>query len=241
MSNAKNSSGPNLATIILGGATLIGGYFLVNKSITDGKAQDEATKLVSDTPTKQASLINLFLGSLIQRPNTTELVALARSITDWPAVVKAYANLYKGENVEVAIREKLQLWGGYTDFLTALSKKGLPGTTTDNIVVQPKVTGNVKGDKLLLDDSKYDVEYYKNWQDYPVKKLATVPKGKVDPAKRTVTFQQAYEASYAGSSVKASLYQIALSNGLLVWVNRDRNIMKKAAVKGLAGAYANII
>lgn len=240
MSTEKKSGGSNLIGLGLLAAASIGGYFLVSKSIKEGNAQDEAQKLVTDTPTKQASLINLFLGSMIQRPNTTELVAIARTITDWPAVVKAYSNLYKGENLEAAIREKLQLWGGYTDFINALSKKGLPGTTTDNIVVAPKTTGNKKGDKILLDDSVYAVDYYKNWQDYPVKKLATVPKGKVDPTKRTVTFLQAYEAAYAGSTVKTTLYQVSLSNGLVVWVNRDRNIMKKAPVKGL-GALNNIV
>lgn len=239
MSTEKKSSS-NLLGLGLLAITALGSYFVFGKSIKEGNAQDEAQKLVSDTPTKQASLINLFLGSILQRPNTTELVAIARTITDWPAVVKAYANLYKGENLEEAIREKLQYWGGYTDFINALSKKGLPGTTTDNVVVAPKTTGNKKGDKILLDDTVYAVDYYKNWQDYPVKKLATVPKGKVDPAKRTVTFIQAYEAAYAGSSVKTTLYQVSLSNGLVVWVNRDRNIMKKAPFKGL-GALYNVV
>lgn len=240
MTTEKKSGNANLLGLGLLAIAGVGGYFMVNKSIKAGNAQDEAQKLVSDTPTKQASLLNLYLGSMIQRPNITELVKIARSITDWPAVVLAYSNLYKGENLEAAIREKLQFWGGYSDFISALSKKGLPGTTTDNIQVIPKVTGNKKGDKILLDDTTYPVEYYKNWQDYPIKKLAVVPKGKVDPTKRSVTFLQALEASYAGSTVKTTLYQVSLSNGLVVWVNRDRNIMKKAQVKGM-GALYNIV
>ena len=229
----SKSSGINLASVLLISVLSFGGYFLYSRNKTQTTANEEAQKLL-DKPTQWASRINYFLGNMIQMPNVPELVAIAREITDWPGVVIAYKNLYNS-NIEEDIKTKLQIFGGYQDFLTALSKRGLPGTNTGNILVEPKKTVVQKGQKLLLDNSKYPVTYFRDWREYPVKPLASVPIGKLDPKKKSVTFLQALDATYAGSTVKVSLYQISLSNGQVVWVNRDKNIVKKTGTAGLIG------
>lgn len=226
-----SNSGNSILTIGIFSILSIGGY-LFYTNWKKGKSEEESKKLVEDEPTRQAAAIKNYLGSWYQIPNVTELVNIARQIKDWPAVVAAYSKLYNS-SIEEDVRSSLQKFGGYNDFIAALQKKGLPGTNTDNLTVKSKETGLKKGDTILLDDSKYDVVYYKDYKDYPVKKLATVPKGKVDPKKRAVKFVQALEANYSGTGVNTSLYQVTLANGMNVWINRDRNVLKKATVKGL--------
>jgi hypothetical protein len=234
MRNQPANSGLNLTTLALLAASAVAGVFLWNKSKASNNAEDESKNIVDNEATRIAAQIKFYLGNLIQRPNVEEIIKLARAIKDWPAVVTAYSRLYAGENLEATIRKSFQIWGGYQEFLTALSKKGLPGTSTDNIVVKP-AQPHKKGDKILIDDSAFDVVYFKDWKDYPTKPLATVTKGRFIPSAKTVTFIQALEAQYAGSTVKTLLYQIQLGSGLQVWVNRNRNIAK-TTVKGLGQA-----
>jgi hypothetical protein len=239
MRNQDKNNGLNMTTVLLLALTVGGGFLLFRNSIKAKNAEEQQKFLVDDEPTRIASQIKYFMGGFLQRPNVDAIISLARTIKDWPAVVSAYSRLYGGENLEETIRTSLQKWGGYQEFLLAISKKGLPGSNTDNLVAQPKDVTLKKGDRIIIDDSTWDVVYYKNWQDYPTKELVRIPKGRFNPAAKTVTFLQAYEAQYAGSAVKTLLYQIQLSNGSIVWVNRNRNIMKRT-VKGL-GAINNIV
>lgn len=211
-----------------------GGGFYYFKRKKDSDAQDAAKQLL-DEPTRQASLISSNLGAWYQSPNLPAILEVARQIKDWPAVVTAYSLLYRGANIEEDVKSAFSKHGNYQDFITALSKKGLPGNNSGSVVVKPAVTATKKGDKLILDNSKFPVVYYKTWQEYPGKPLSTIPVGRLDPKKAAVTFLAKLEAAYAGSSVKANLYQIQLSAGTVVWVNGDRNIRKRAGTAGVYG------
>ncbi len=225
------SSGLGIALLI---TMLAGGGFYFWKKQRDDQAKDEAKKLL-DEPTQQASLINSNLGAWYQKPNLPAILQVARQIKDWPAVVTAYNLLYKGANIEEDVKNAFSKHGNYQDFLTALSKKGLPENQTGTVVVKPAVTATKKGDKLILDNSKFPVIYYRDWKEYPAKPLSTIPVGKLDPKKATVTFLAKLEAAYAGSTVKANLYQVQLIGGTIVWVNGDRNIRKRTGAAGIYG------
>lgn len=231
----NNNNSPSLVPYVgLGGLALVA-FFMFKNAWANQNAQNQSGQIVEDLATQQASLFRKYIGTWYQGENEQAIVELAKEVKNWPAVVKAYATLYKGENLENDIRKALDD-SQYKAFLANLQAQGRNTTGSGGGYIKPIEVTVKKGQILLLDDSLYAVTYYKNVQDYPSKPLVTVPKGKLDPKKASVVFQQAYEMQYAGGgAVKVLLYQVKLSTGLIVWVNREKNIKKKATVKGLTG------
>lgn len=223
--------GMSIAQAILTMGIIAGGIWWISGIISKSNSQQAAAELSTDGNANLASQIHFQIGKWYQSSNTDAILAIAKQIKDWPGVVRAYAALYQGDNVEAALQSAFSNKGGadgYKKFLDNLAYKGQPQNKSGTGVTKPIVTAltpNVS--RVLLDSSRYQVQLFRNISDYPGTPYIIYPIGTVMNAAGNI-FIQAQEFNYVGSTIKTTLYQIKLLNGTLVWINRDRNIIHKA-------------
>jgi hypothetical protein len=227
----RSRGGMSLGEAIFGLGILAGFGWWITGKISSANSQQTAAELNTDDNAKAASQIKFQLGKWYNRANTDAILAIAKTIKDWPGVVKAYAALYNGDNIETDLRSAFNSSGGpngYQTFLNNLAYKGLPQNNSGSGVFKPvsipNLTPNVT--KLFLDSSRFPVKLYRNFNDYPTIPYIIYPKGTQMNASGNV-FVQAQEFSYINSTIKLPLYQIKLLSGTLVWVNANINIIKK--------------
>jgi hypothetical protein len=211
------------AFAILGGAGLA--VWGISTLVSKANAQNTAGALSDDVYAQWASSLKNLIEGYTSDADIENMITIAGQITDWKKVVDAYAKLTGGKNLESDASGAMGP-DQYTRFLRALQVKGRQTSTSGNVAVQNKNPRYVPGTtKVLIDSSKEPVQFFKNTTDYPAKPYVTLPKGSnMDP--KGYTYWGEVTANYVGSSVTVTLYQISLSNGTKVWINRDRFIKK---------------
>jgi len=227
----RSRGGMSIGEAIFGISILFGFTWFISNKISSANSQQTAEELNTDDCAKAASQIKFQLGKWYNRANTDAILAIAKTIKDWPGVVKAYAALYNGDNIETDLRSAFNSSGGpngYQTFLNNLAYKGQPqnnsGTGVTKSIQIATLTPNVS--KVFLDSSRYAVKLYRNLTDYPSTPYIIYPKGTQMNAGGNV-YVQAQNFNYVGSAINVPMYQIKLINGTLVWVNANINIIKK--------------
>jgi hypothetical protein len=226
----RSRGGMSIGEAIFGISILFGFTWFIGNKISSANSQQTAEELNTDENAKLASQIKFQIGKWYNLANTDAILAIAKTIKDWPGVVKAYAALYNGDNIETDLRSAFNSSGGpngYQTFLNNLAYKGQPqnnnGSGVTKAIQIATLTPNVS--KVFLDSSRYAVKLYRNLTDYPVTPYIIYPKGTQMNAEGNV-YVQAQNFNYVGSPINVPIYQIKLINGTLVWVNGYTNIKK---------------
>lgn len=238
----KKPTSPWLYALIL--ALTGGGYFFWNKARKDAAAQQSAAALQGDIFTRQAAIIR----NAISGVGTDEeaLFEVAKQITDWAKVVKAYQALTEGNNIEADLSADLSA-EDYNKFMDYLQYKGRAGgsggsgSSKAQVFIKPSTppTNLPTGSTVYLNWNSSlqgqitSVKVYADPTDYPLKPLYTVPRP-ADPTPKTFgKVVQFKDVEYSNSTTKVKLVQV--HNGQrLVWV-RVFDIGKfYTPVKGLA-------
>lgn len=229
--NDRSRGGMSIGEAILTMGLIAGGIWWISGKISAATSQQTAAEISTDDNAKIAAQIKFQIGKWYNSPNTNALLTIAKTIKDWPGVVKAYAALYNGDNIETDLRSAFNFSGGpngYQNFLNNLAYKGMPQNNSGTGVTKPiqiaALTPNVS--KVFLDSSRHAVKLYRNLTDYPSTPYIIYPKGTVMNAAGNV-YVQAQNFNYVGSAINVPMYQIKLLNGTLVWVNANTNIIKK--------------
>lgn len=238
----KKPTSPWLYALIL--VLTGGGYFLWNNARKNAAAQQSAAALQGDIFTRQAAMIR----NAISGVGTDEeaLFEVAKQITDWPKVVKAYSELTKGGNIEADLSADLSadeynLFMDYLQYMGRAAGSGGSGSAKAQVFIK---TSNAPSN-LPIGSTVYlnwnsslqgqitSVKVYADPGDYPLKPLYTVPRP-IDTTPKTFgKVVQFKDVEYSNSSTKVKLVQV--HNGQrLVWV-RVFDIGKfYTPVKGLA-------
>lgn len=234
---APVQSGPSFTGIITLIGLAVGGYALYtfnsvkNKSEkTDETAKDEASNIVANLVSQQASQFRKYIGTWIENTNEKEILALALKVRDWPGVVKAYSNLYSGDNIEKHLREVLND-SEYTQFVRNVKANG---RKMNSVGWFTPVSVHKAGTPLLLDDSTAPIWLTSDMANLPSKISHNFAKGKLTAKQKQVSFIQAVDLEYFSGSGKIRYYQVKFYDGKSYWVRWQSNIAKKT-VNGLTG------
>lgn len=231
--SASQVSKPNLTIIFIVLALAGGGYFLYSKNKDSQDAKNQAALLQSDIFTRHASEFKKLIGAWYQFANNVAIIALAKQVTDFGKVVKAYSTLYSGENLEDTLRTTLNDTD-YKNFIYALNFKGQQQTNTGTgaqVIVKP--TGLEAGKSLIkLNTSTGVILGYKDRLNYDTGK-PSISHAK-NAAMQPFTFMQAVDHTYTntGKTFTARLYLCKLPNGSLYWY-RAADFVKQASAPAL--------
>lgn len=205
-----------------------GGYFLWNRSQKQAAAQQSAAALQGDIYTRQAAIIRNAIAGV--GSDEEALFEVAKQITDWAKVVKAYSALTSGGNIEADLSDDLSSTD-YNKFMDLLQYKGRDGgdggsgsakaqvfvkvaTPPSNLPVGASVYMNWNSS---LQGAIKQVKVFADPADYPLKTLYVTPRPANTTPKLFGKVVQFKDVSYANGSTTVKLVQI--HNGQrLVWV-----------------------
>lgn len=246
-------AGKTIGSALFGLGLAVGGFFVISNAIKNSRQNSASQSLQTDPNAQIATTIyNLlkqygFLDWFYAKDRVgivEPILAVARSIKDWAAVQKRYRDLYN-EDLTALLNNAL-LPADYTRFLNALRVQGNPTNNTGTGIQVPltppsNLTPGRTRIFLTSQNGKYPVKFYKNAADYPTKPYITFP-ANANFNNNGFIFHSAVEHRYQSGSgtVTATLYQIELSNGTRVWVNRLLNVLRaNNPINGIIGTALN--